>query len=104
VVLLDQSLPFLVFCTVPSQACDVEVSKLLRHESFCIGFFRNFAGENKDVLNAFFLGKAVAESVTERVGPIVGELLSDIGRWQSEQQKQIRDFQVKKEACHVSIR
>lgn len=50
--------------------------------------------ESKEVLEAFFLGKAFAEAVTERLGTVVGELLSDVGRWQAEQQKQVRDFQV----------
>ncbi|KAI5075123.1 hypothetical protein GOP47_0009199 [Adiantum capillus-veneris] len=49
--------------------------------------------ESKEVLDAFFLGKAFAEAVTERLGTVVGELLSDVGRWQAEQQKQVRDFQ-----------
>ncbi|KAH7415085.1 hypothetical protein KP509_14G026600 [Ceratopteris richardii] len=49
--------------------------------------------ESKEVLEAFFLGKALAEAVTERLGTLVGELLSDVGRWQAEQQRQVRDFQ-----------
>lgn len=49
--------------------------------------------ESKEVLEAFFLGKALAEAVTERMGTVVGEFLSDVGRWQAEQQKQVRDFQ-----------
>jgi len=50
--------------------------------------------ESKQVLDAFFLGKAFAETVNERVGTVIGEILSDIGRRQAEQQKHIRDFQV----------
>ncbi|MCO5564718.1 hypothetical protein L7F22_018385 [Adiantum nelumboides] len=49
--------------------------------------------ESKEVLDAFFLGKALAEAVTERLGTAVGELLSEVGRWQAEQQKEIREFQ-----------
>ncbi|KAH9541118.1 hypothetical protein CY35_14G043800 [Sphagnum magellanicum] len=49
--------------------------------------------ESKQVLDAFFLGKAFAETVNERVGTVIGEILSDIGRRQAEQQKHIRDFQ-----------
>jgi len=46
------------------------------------------------VLDAFFLGRALAEVVLERVGSAVGELLSDVGRAQAEQQQRIREFQV----------
>lgn len=49
---------------------------------------------SRSVLDAFFLGKALAEALNERVESAVGELLSTIGRLQSEQQKQVLDFQV----------
>lgn len=45
------------------------------------------------MLDAFFLGKAFAEAVNERIGTAVGEILSEIGRLQAEQQKQTLDFQ-----------
>ncbi|CAI5467071.1 unnamed protein product [Closterium sp. Yama58-4] len=48
---------------------------------------------SKDVLDAFFLGKAVAEVVSERVGSAVGEILSEVGRRQAEQQQQLKQFQ-----------
>ncbi|XP_051141938.1 uncharacterized protein At4g13200, chloroplastic-like [Andrographis paniculata] len=53
------------------------------------------SGENQSrtILDAFFLGKAVAEAVNERVESAVGEFLSVIGRLQAEQQKQIQEFQ-----------
>ncbi|KAJ7961502.1 chromatin modification-related protein EAF1 A-like [Quillaja saponaria] len=50
--------------------------------------------ESRSVLNAFFLGKALAEAINERVESTVGEVLSAIGRLQTEQQKQVQDFQV----------
>ncbi|CAA6666466.1 unnamed protein product [Spirodela intermedia] len=52
-------------------------------------------GENdsKAALDAFFLGKALAEAINERIGSNVGEFLSVIGQWQAEQQKQVLDFQ-----------
>uniref|UniRef100_A0A7N1A207 Uncharacterized protein n=1 Tax=Kalanchoe fedtschenkoi TaxID=63787 RepID=A0A7N1A207_KALFE len=50
--------------------------------------------ESKTVLDAFFLGKAVAEALNERVESTVGEILSTIGRLQAEQQKQVQEFQV----------
>ncbi|KAL2932826.1 hypothetical protein RDABS01_015945 [Bienertia sinuspersici] len=53
------------------------------------------SGENdtKTVLDAFFLGKALGEALTERIESTVGEFLSTIGRLQAEQQKQVQDFQ-----------
>ncbi|CAL5424973.1 unnamed protein product [Camellia sinensis] len=52
-------------------------------------------GENdsRSVLDAFFLGKALAEALNERIESTVGEFLSTIGRLQAEQQKQVQDFQ-----------
>ncbi|PIA36197.1 hypothetical protein AQUCO_03400245v1 [Aquilegia coerulea] len=49
--------------------------------------------DSKDVLDAFFLGKALAEAINERIESTVGELLSVVGRLQAEQQKQVQDFQ-----------
>ncbi|WOL07466.1 hypothetical protein Cni_G16207 [Canna indica] len=49
--------------------------------------------DRKTVLDAFFLGKALAETLNERIESNVGEALSVLGRWQAEQQKQIQDFQ-----------
>ncbi|KAL2957279.1 hypothetical protein AAZX31_18G137000 [Glycine max] len=48
---------------------------------------------NRSVLDAFFLGKAVAEALNERIESTVGEILSTVGRLQAEQQKQVQDFQ-----------
>lgn len=50
-------------------------------------------GESRTVLDAFFLGKAVAEALTERIESVVGEFLSTVGRLQAEQQKQVQEFQ-----------
>ena len=52
------------------------------------------AGDNgsKAVLDAFFLGKAFAEALTERVESVVGEVFSVVGQWQAEQQKQVQEF------------
>jgi hypothetical protein len=50
--------------------------------------------ESKAVLDAFFLGKAFAEALTERVESVVGEVFSVVGPWQAEQQKQVQEFQV----------
>ncbi|KAK7393118.1 hypothetical protein VNO78_21572 [Psophocarpus tetragonolobus] len=48
---------------------------------------------NKSILDAFFLGKAVAEALNERIESTVGEILSTVGRLQAEQQKQVQNFQ-----------
>jgi len=50
-------------------------------------------GDSRSVLDAFFLGKALAEALNERIESSVGEFLSTIGRLQAEQQKQVEDFQ-----------
>ncbi|GAB4830163.1 hypothetical protein Ancab_019805 [Ancistrocladus abbreviatus] len=52
-------------------------------------------GENESriILDAFFLGKAFGEALSERIESTVGEFLSTIGRLQAEQQKQIQEFQ-----------
>ncbi|KAI8574301.1 hypothetical protein RHMOL_Rhmol01G0343800 [Rhododendron molle] len=50
-------------------------------------------GDSRSVLDAFFLGKALAEAVNERVESAVGEFFSALGRLQAEQQKQVQDFQ-----------
>ncbi|KAI5014199.1 hypothetical protein ZWY2020_055589 [Hordeum vulgare] len=49
--------------------------------------------ESKAVLDAFFLGKALAEALTERAESVVGEVFSVVGQWQAEQQKQVQEFQ-----------
>ncbi|XP_010532882.1 PREDICTED: uncharacterized protein At4g13200, chloroplastic [Tarenaya hassleriana] len=49
--------------------------------------------ESRSVLDAFFLGKALAEVINERVESTVGEILSTIGRFQAEQQKQVQEIQ-----------
>ncbi|KAK7259990.1 hypothetical protein RIF29_25657 [Crotalaria pallida] len=48
---------------------------------------------SRSVLDAFFLGKAVAEALNERVESTVGEILSAVGRLQAEQQKHVQNFQ-----------
>ncbi|TXG73576.1 hypothetical protein EZV62_002155 [Acer yangbiense] len=50
-------------------------------------------GDSRSVLDAFFLGKALAEALNERVESAVGEFLSTVGRLQAEQQKQVQEFQ-----------
>ncbi|XP_021273939.1 uncharacterized protein At4g13200, chloroplastic isoform X2 [Herrania umbratica] len=49
--------------------------------------------ESRNVLDAFFLGKALAEALNERIESTIGEFLGAVGRLQAEQQKQVLDFQ-----------
>ncbi|KAL2488141.1 pentatricopeptide repeat-containing protein [Forsythia ovata] len=49
--------------------------------------------ESRTVLDAFFLGKATAEALGERLESSVGEFLSVIGTLQAEQQKKVQEFQ-----------
>ncbi|XP_028773101.1 uncharacterized protein At4g13200, chloroplastic [Neltuma alba] len=49
--------------------------------------------DSRSILDAFFLGKALAEAVNERIESTVGEFLSTVGRAQAEQRKQVQDFQ-----------
>ncbi|KAE8662362.1 pantoate--beta-alanine ligase-like [Hibiscus syriacus] len=46
--------------------------------------------ESRSVLDAFFLGKALAEALNERIESTIGEFFSVVGRLQAEQQKQCR--------------
>lgn len=56
----------------------------------------NSAGDNesRNVLDAFFVGKALAEALSERIESTVGDFFNIVGRLQAEQQRQIQDFQV----------
>lgn len=62
--------------------------------SLCLFAWCADENENRSVLDAFFLGKALAETLNERIESTVGEFLSTIGRLQAEQLKQVQDFQV----------
>nr|GEW63336.1 hypothetical protein CTI12_AA488940 [Tanacetum cinerariifolium] len=67
-----------------------------KHDGFrCNSTSDPSSGENesKEVLDAFFLGKAFAEALNERIESTVGEFLSTVGRLQAEQQKQVQEFQ-----------
>lgn len=70
------------------------IKKTLDCNQIKLGGF--FAGENENriVLDAFFLGKALAEVINERIESTVGEVLGNIGRFQAEQQKQVKEIQV----------
>ncbi|RVW71149.1 Uncharacterized protein, chloroplastic [Vitis vinifera] len=50
--------------------------------------YPNGDSDSRSILDAFFLGKALAEALNERIESTVGEFLSVVGRLQAEQQKQ----------------
>ena len=49
--------------------------------------------ESREVLDAFFVGKALAETLLERAGEAVSEALSAVGRAEAERDEAIRQFQ-----------
>ncbi|KAA8543469.1 hypothetical protein F0562_021036 [Nyssa sinensis] len=63
--------------------------------------------DSRSVLDAFFLGKAVAEALTERIESTVGDFLSTVGRLQAEQQTQEevleRAKRAKEKAAHEAM-
>ncbi|CAI9108636.1 OLC1v1008289C1 [Oldenlandia corymbosa var. corymbosa] len=67
------------------------------------GPFGQGENDSKSVLDAFFLGKALAESINERLESAMGEILSAVGRLQADQQKQIQDFQVRSYATRLHL-
>ena len=42
------------------------------------------------MLEAFFVGRALAEVVNERLGAALGEALAEFGKWDAETRQQIR--------------
>lgn len=48
---------------------------------------------SKAILDAFFLGRALAETINEQLGRALGEFISEVNQRQSEQQAQTRQFQ-----------
>eukprot|EP00241_Pyramimonas_parkeae_P012019 CAMPEP_0114226430 /NCGR_PEP_ID=MMETSP0058-20121206/1233_1 /TAXON_ID=36894 /ORGANISM="Pyramimonas parkeae, CCMP726" /LENGTH=191 /DNA_ID=CAMNT_0001337165 /DNA_START=73 /DNA_END=648 /DNA_ORIENTATION=- len=49
--------------------------------------------ENRQVLDAFFVGRALAEVVNEKVGSALGEILSEVAKKDAERRRDLRDFQ-----------
>mmetsp|Transcript_27658 Transcript_27658/g.69307 ORF Transcript_27658/g.69307 Transcript_27658/m.69307 type:complete len:136 (-) Transcript_27658:955-1362(-) len=49
--------------------------------------------ESREVLDAFFIGKALAETLLERAGGVLADTLSEVARFDAERREQIRDFQ-----------
>eukprot|EP00898_Chlorokybus_atmophyticus_P009053 jgi/Chlat1/9149/Chrsp97S08438 len=51
------------------------------------------AASSRRVLDAFFLGRAVAEAINERLGSALGEVLSEIGKYDAERRRAMQDFE-----------
>ncbi|KAH7619054.1 hypothetical protein Ndes2526B_g06004 [Nannochloris sp. 'desiccata'] len=51
------------------------------------------ATESLGMLEAFFIGRALAETVNERLGSVVGDAVAEIGRIEAELRRSIQDFQ-----------
>jgi hypothetical protein len=47
-------------------------------------------GSARSVLDAFFYGRAFAETVNERLGLAMDDLLSDFGKWDAERRQALR--------------
>ena len=48
------------------------------------------ADESREVLDAFYLGRAVAQTVSERLGAVLGDVLSEVVKISAEQQRAIK--------------
>ncbi|MEN9208561.1 MAG: hypothetical protein Q6L50_06460 [Gloeomargarita sp. GMQP_bins_120] len=42
------------------------------------------------MVRAFFVGRALAQALTEQVGHLFGELLAGVGRWDAQQREALR--------------
>ncbi|EFN50711.1 hypothetical protein CHLNCDRAFT_142594 [Chlorella variabilis] len=49
--------------------------------------------ESKNILEGFFIGRALAETVNERLGAALGDALAEFGKWDAETRQAIREFQ-----------
>ena len=49
--------------------------------------------ESREVLDAFFVGKSLAETLLERAGGAFADALSEVSRFDAENREQIRAFQ-----------
>lgn len=48
------------------------------------------AQESKNILEGFFIGRALAETVNERLGAALGDALAEFGKWDAETRQAIR--------------
>lgn len=49
--------------------------------------------ESREVLDAFFVGKSLAESLLERAGGVFADALSEFSKFDAENREQVRTFQ-----------
>ncbi|KAK9811307.1 hypothetical protein WJX72_001493 [[Myrmecia] bisecta] len=50
------------------------------------------SGASKSVLEAFYLGRAFAEAVSDRLGAALGDLVSEISKHDAERRQALREF------------
>ncbi|KAL4420150.1 hypothetical protein ABPG77_010366 [Micractinium sp. CCAP 211/92] len=49
--------------------------------------------ESRGMLEAFFVGRALAEVLNERLGAALGDALAEFGKWDAETRQSIRELQ-----------
>ncbi|ELR99464.1 DUF6825 family protein [Gloeocapsa sp. PCC 73106] len=47
---------------------------------------------NNSVIQAFFLGKALAETISEKLEDLLGHTLSEVGKFDAQQRENLRQF------------
>ncbi len=53
---------------------------------------RNISPMSNPVIQAFFLGKAVAETITEKLEDALSQTLSELGKFDAQQRENLRQF------------
>jgi hypothetical protein len=49
--------------------------------------------ESREILDSFFVGKSLAETLLERAGSVFTDALSEVSRFDADNREQIRAFQ-----------
>lgn len=49
--------------------------------------------ESREVLDAFFVGKALAETLLERAGGALSDVLGEVAKFDAERREDVRQFQ-----------
>ncbi|CAL5229974.1 g13405 [Coccomyxa viridis] len=53
----------------------------------------SYAGPNSSLLDAFYYGKAFAETLNEKLGTVLDDVLANIGKQDAERREALREFQ-----------
>ena len=53
------------------------------------------------MLDAFYMGRAVAQTLSERLGAVLGDVLSEVVKISAEQQRAIKCGS--KASCHLTV-